>query len=98
MLQTADLTIRLHANDDVVIARNEIAADTVLTREGNVRIASRIPAGHKIAVRSIEAGKPVKRYDQIIGFATRPIAPGEHVHVHNLAMVRSRRTTPSAVT
>jgi altronate hydrolase len=86
MLQAADLTIRLHANDDVVIARNEIQADTVLTREGNVRIAGRIPAGHKIAVRSIEAGKPVKRYDQIIGFATRPIAPGEHVHVHNLAM------------
>ena len=86
MLQAADLTIRLHANDDVVIARNEIPADTVLTREGNVRITDRIPAGHKIAVRSIEAGRPVKRYDQIIGFATRPIAPGEHVHVHNLTM------------
>jgi len=86
MLQAADLTIRLHANDDVVIARNEIAADTVLTRESNVRITGRIPAGHKIAVRRIEAGKPVKRYDQIIGFATRPIAPGDHVHVHNLAM------------
>jgi altronate hydrolase len=86
MLQAADLTIRLHANDDVVIARNEIAADTVLTRENNVRVAGKIPAGHKIAVRPVETGKPVKRYDQIIGFATRPIRPGEHVHVHNLAM------------
>jgi len=86
MLQAADLTIRLHANDDVVIARGEIAADTVLTRENNVRVAGKIPAGHKIAVRPVEAGKPVKRYDQIIGFATRPIKPGEHVHVHNLAM------------
>ena len=27
---------------------------------------------------------PVRRYNQIIGFATRAIAPGEHVHVHNL--------------
>ncbi|KPK05737.1 MAG: galactonate dehydratase [Betaproteobacteria bacterium SG8_39] len=86
MLQAADLTIRLHANDHVVIARGEIAADTVLTRENNVRVAGKIPAGHKIAVRPVEAGKPVKRYDQIIGFATRPIKPGEHVHVHNLAM------------
>ena len=86
MLQAADLTIRLHANDDVVIARNEIPADTVLTRENNLRVAGRIPAGHKIAVRAVEAGQPVKRYDQIIGFATQPIAPGEHVHVHNLAM------------
>ena len=86
MLQAADLTIRLHANDDVVIARDEIPTDTVLTREGNVRITGRIPAGHKIAVRSIETGKPVKRYDQIIGFATKPISPGDHVHVHNVAM------------
>ncbi|MGW8270470.1 MAG: UxaA family hydrolase [Burkholderiales bacterium] len=86
MLQAADLTIRLHANDDVVIARGEIPADTVLTRENNVRVMDRIPAGHKVAVRAIAAGKPVKRYDQIIGFATKPIAPGEHVHVHNIAM------------
>ena len=91
MLQAADLTIRLHANDDVVIARNEIPADTVLTRESNVRVATKIPAGHKIAVRAVAAGKPVKRYDQVIGFATKPIAPGEHVHVHNLAMADFER-------
>ena len=47
---------------------------------------ARIPAGHKIAVRAVAQGKPVRRYDQIIGFATRDIAPGEHVHLHNLAM------------
>ena len=45
-----------------------------------------IPAGHKLAVRDIAQGKPVRRYNQIIGFATRDIEPGEHVHVHNLAM------------
>ena len=28
----------------------------------------------------------MKRYNQIIGFAKRPIAAGEHVHLHNLAM------------
>ena len=28
----------------------------------------------------------MRRYNQIIGFASRPIAPGEHVHTHNLAM------------
>jgi altronate hydrolase len=37
-------------------------------------------------VRDIAQGKPVRRYNQIIGFATRPIKAGEHVHVHNLAM------------
>lgn len=85
MLQAADLTIRLHPNDDVVIARVEIPGGTTVTRE-NVRAAERIPAGHKLAARDIAEGRPVKRYDQIIGFATRAIRAGEHVHVHNLAM------------
>jgi len=85
MLQAADLTIRLHPEDDVVIARVEIPAGTILAKE-NVRAAVRIPAGHKIAVRAVEKGKPVHRYHQIIGFATQPIAAGDHVHVHNVAM------------
>jgi len=85
MLQAADLTIRLHAEDDVVIARHEIPTGTLLTKE-NVRALVTIPAGHKIAVRRVAKGKPVHRYNQIIGFATRDIDSGDHVHVHNLAM------------
>ncbi|MEA3195851.1 MAG: altronate hydrolase, partial [Betaproteobacteria bacterium] len=85
MLQAADLTIRLHPDDDVVIARVEILAGTMVTKE-NVRAAVRVPAGHKIAVRAVEQGKPLHRYNQIIGFATQAIEPGDHVHVHNVAM------------
>ncbi|HUK06078.1 MAG TPA: altronate dehydratase family protein [Burkholderiales bacterium] len=86
MLQAADLTIRLNAADDVVIARLELAAGTTLVKEGNVVVAGRVPAGHKVAVRDVKAGQPVRRYNQIIGFATRDVRAGEHVHVHNLAM------------
>jgi len=85
MLQAADLTIRLHPDDDVVIARLEIPTGTLVTKE-NVRALVTIPAGHKIAVRDIAKGKPAHRYNQIIGFATRDIKAGDHVHVHNLAM------------
>jgi altronate hydrolase len=85
MLQAADLSIRLHAQDDVVIARTELPAGTVVQKE-DVRAAVRIPAGHKIAVRAVAKGAPVHRYHQIIGFATQDIAPGDHVHVHNVAM------------
>src|SRR5687767_9200920 len=85
MLQAVELTIRLHAEDDVVIARMELATGTLVSRE-NVRVAVTIPAGHKLAVRDIAKGQPVRRYNQIIGFATRDIKAGEHVHVHNLAM------------
>src|SRR6185312_4243185 len=86
MLQAADLTIRLNPADDVVIARVELAAGTTLVKEGNVAVAARVPAGHKVAVRAVKSGQPVRRYNQIIGFATKDIQPGEHVHVHNLAM------------
>src|SRR3954467_9724436 len=85
MLQAADLTIRLHPGDDVVIARLEISTGTLITKE-NVRALVTIPAGHKIAVRAVAKGQPVRRYNQIIGFTTRDIAAGDHVHVHNLAM------------
>lgn len=39
-----------------------------------------------MAARDIPAGAPVRRYGQIIGFASRPIGAGQHVHMHNLAM------------
>jgi len=85
MLQAAELTIRLHPNDDVVIARLDIPGGTLLAKE-NLRASDAIPAGHKVAARELAQGAPVRRYDQVIGFATRAIHAGEHVHVHNLAM------------
>jgi len=85
MLQAADLTIRLHPDDDVVIARAEIPAGTLIRKE-KVSAVVTIPAGHKLAARDIAQGQAVRRYNQIIGFAARPIKAGEHVHVHNIAM------------
>ena len=85
MLQAVELTIRLHPEDDVVIARMEIPTGTPV-KTANVTTLVTIPAGHKLAVRDIAQGKPVRRYNQIIGFATRAIGAGEHVHVHNIAM------------
>ncbi len=48
--------------------------------------SQRIPAGHKVATRPHAPGEPIRRYGQIIGFATVPIAPGQHVHVQNCGM------------
>ena len=77
--------IRLHPNDDVVIANEALEAGTDLPEAGVVA-GERIPAGHKMAVRAVAAGEPVRRYNQIIGTASQDIAAGAHVHVHNLAM------------
>ena len=83
MLTRASLTIRLHPADDVVIAKQQLVGGTRLEGEG-VTVAGLIPPGHKVAVRAIRAGQPVRRYNQIIGTAKTDIAPGQHVHTHNL--------------
>ena len=77
------LVIRIHPADDVVIARHQLVGGTLLASEG-VTVIGLVPPGHKLAVRAIAAGQPVRRYNQIIGTAKQAIAPGQHVHTHNL--------------
>ena len=79
------LHLRLNRDDDVIIALREIAAGTRIESEG-VSAADKIPPGHKMATRAKAIGEPVRRYGQIIGFATVPIAPGQHVHTQNCGM------------
>ena len=76
--------IRLNPDDSVVIARTTLLPGAEIAK--GVAASEKIPAGHKVAVKPIAIGEPVKRYGQIIGFATVPIAPGQHVHVQNIGM------------
>ncbi|MCO6417560.1 altronate dehydratase family protein [Siccirubricoccus sp. KC 17139] len=76
--------IRLHPEDGVVIARQVLPPGTSVAP--GVTTSARIPAGHKVAVVPHVKGEPVRRYGQIIGFATEAILPGQWVHTHNLAM------------
>ena len=83
-------TLRLNSNDDVVIAARPLACGTIITDE-QLTCVDNIPAGHKLAVRAIAAGAAVRRYNQIIGFAIRDIAAGEHIHTHNLEFLNFDR-------
>ncbi|MCP3705965.1 altronate dehydratase family protein [Paraburkholderia sp. CNPSo 3274] len=76
--------ILLDRGDDVAIARGQLMPGSTLY--GDHTVAGMIPPGHKVALRDIEPGEPVRRYGQIIGFASRPIRRGEHVHTQNLSM------------
>jgi len=51
-----------------------------------IEVAERIPAGHKLALRVIPQGEPIRKYNQIIGFASQSIPAGTHVHSHNTEM------------
>jgi altronate hydrolase len=75
----------LHPDDTVAIARVALSAAMGLT-VGGQKLETRqpIPAGHKVALRAMAAGDGVIRYGQRIGFTSRAIAVGEHVHLHNV--------------
>jgi altronate hydrolase len=77
--------IVLKPEDDVAVAKAEIRAGDVL-EEDTTRIRARqdVRPGHKIARHRVTTGQPVRRYGQVIGFATRDIEVGDHVHTQNL--------------
>lgn len=85
-MSTKSSALKLHASDNVAIARHLIANGSVLGEFDNLTVAADIPAAHKVALSDVAVGKAVLRYGQIIGFATQTIKRGEHVHTHNLAM------------
>lgn len=75
--------IRLHADDNVLVARKALSLGQDLPGLG-LRVRAQVPAGHKIAACDIAQGTPVRKYGVIIGEAARGIRAGDHVHAHNL--------------
>ena len=49
-----------------------------------VTLAEDIDRGHKFALKEIKAGENVIKYGEVIGRAICDIAPGEHIHTHNM--------------
>lgn len=84
-MNTAAL-IRLHANDNVLIARDALSLGQRLPELG-LRVRAQVPAGHKIAACAIAKGTQIRKFDTVIGVAERDIEAGDHVHSHNLALV-----------
>jgi altronate hydrolase len=84
--------LKLHPSDDVVIAIAPLARGAVLDTVAEPVVVERdVAAGHKIAVRAVAVGEPVRRYGQVIGVASAAIRPGDHVHVHNLRLPERAR-------
>ena len=85
MKETTLKIVQLHPDDNVAVAITHMPKGTKVD-DKNVEVLYDVPAGHKIATESIEVGEPILKYGQIIGFAAKPISPGEHVHTHNVKM------------
>jgi altronate hydrolase len=74
--------IRLHPNDNIVVARTDIGIGEKIPSEGIIS-RSQVPAGYKIAARKILKGEPILKYSVTVGFANADIDPGTMVHSHN---------------
>lgn len=89
---SADIVVPLVALpgvDDVGLVLEDVRRGTpVRTADGLPAALEDIPAGHKVAVRTIDAGAPVRKYGEVIGLARQKIPPGSHVHVHNLGLAQ----------
>ena len=75
------MTIRLDPADNVVTATRTLEARTAVD---DVVTRAIIPRNHKLASREIKAGEAVRKYAQVIGYATEVIVAGGHVHTHNV--------------
>ncbi|MDT8391889.1 MAG: altronate dehydratase family protein [Lentisphaeria bacterium] len=73
--------IQISPRDNVLVALKTLAAGTDI---GGATLPRQIAPGHKIAVQSIPAGQSIIKYGHPIGTATTDIAPGDHVHTHNI--------------
>ena len=76
--------LRLSDDDNVLVAGEKVEAGEAV--EGGAVARQRVPFGHKVAARAIAEGEPIRKFGQIIGFASRPIEAGDWVHEHNVGM------------
>jgi len=78
--------IRLHSDDNVAVATRHLPSGTAVGVDGvaNLATSEAIDLGHKVALRSIEAGQPLRKFGQVIGYAKTSIPAGAWVHTHNV--------------
>ena len=74
--------IRLDSADNVVTAASRLPAGHIVE---TIKTLQPIPSGHKIATAAIPLGGEIRKYAQLIGYASTDISAGAHVHDHNVS-------------
>ena len=81
----------ISVRDNVATALQALApGQRIDVGESTLIVAEHVAPGHKIALRAIAIGDPVIKYGSAIGTACADIAPGTHVHTHNVVSSRGR--------
>jgi altronate hydrolase len=84
--------VHLRPQDNIAVAARPVPAGTAFQfNGGTLTVPAAVKMGHKFAVERIKEGDPVRKFGQVIGFAGRDIAPGDHVHIHNVKAEKFER-------
>ena len=71
--------IRLDPRDNVAIVVNDLGLPARSRFACGLELRTFVPQGHKVALSDIAQGEPIRRYNEVIGTAARPILAGEWV-------------------
>lgn len=75
----------LDVGDNIGVATSELPAGTELNTEaGKITLQDAVEVGHKFALKMINKGEKITKYQTPIGSATRVIQTGEYIHTHNM--------------
>ena len=72
------------------VAANQEVTGWIMDQDKTVslKVLNDIPIGHKFALKDMNEGDTVIKYNTDIGKLVAPVKKGEHVHVHNLKTKR----------
>jgi altronate dehydratase small subunit len=87
MANTTDPRVLILApGDNVAIAKSDLPANTSMEVMGaRVTLKEKVLTGHKFAFKPVAKGEKIVKYGAPIGIATQNIAPGDPMHLHNIA-------------
>ena len=91
------LALKVNDKDNVatIFAEQVQGGDVIQIRDKKgetteVKALEAVPYGHKIALCDIKKGEEIIKYGEAIGAASRDIAAGDYVHIHNMDSQRGR--------
>jgi galactarate dehydratase len=87
---TEPLYIRMDERDNVAIVANDGGLPAGAMFAGGLTLVERVPQGHKVALVDLAQGDAVRRYNVVIGRASKPIRAGSWVHERLLDMPAAR--------
>ena len=83
--ETDQRVLLLADGDNVAIAKVDLESGTVVMVHGHrITLQVKILVGHKFAFKPVRNGETIVKYGAPIGVATRDIASGEYMHIHNI--------------